>query len=50
MYTRWRRLHGLRRRARTSLQPGDDLLQVAIDYITAHSPVDPVVEGRIVGP
>ena len=32
------------------LQPGDDLLQVAIDYITAHSPVDPVVEGRIVGP
>ena len=32
------------------LQPGDDLLQVAIDYITAHSPVDPQVEGRIVGP
>ena len=31
-------------------QPGDDLLQVTIDYITAHSPVDPVVEGRIVGP
>jgi len=31
-------------------QPGDDLLQVAIDYITAHSPVAPVVEGRIVGP
>jgi 2',3'-cyclic-nucleotide 2'-phosphodiesterase (5'-nucleotidase family) len=31
-------------------QPGDDLLQVSIDYITAHSPVDPVVEGRIVGP
>ena len=28
-------------RARTSLQPGDDLLQVTIDYITAHSPVDP---------
>ena len=32
------------------LQPGDDLLQVAIDYVTAHSPVAPVVEGRIVGP
>jgi len=31
-------------------QPGDDLLQVAIDYVTAHSPVGPVVEGRIVGP
>jgi 2',3'-cyclic-nucleotide 2'-phosphodiesterase (5'-nucleotidase family) len=32
------------------LQPGDDLLQVAIDYIGANSPVDPQVEGRIVGP
>jgi 2',3'-cyclic-nucleotide 2'-phosphodiesterase (5'-nucleotidase family) len=32
------------------LQPGDDLLQVAIDYVTANSPVGPVVEGRIVGP
>jgi 2',3'-cyclic-nucleotide 2'-phosphodiesterase (5'-nucleotidase family) len=32
------------------LQPGDDLLQVAIDYVTANSPVAPVVEGRIVGP
>ena len=31
-------------------QPGDDLLQVTIDYITASSPVGPVVEGRIVGP
>ena len=31
-------------------QPGDDLLQVTVDYITAHSPVDPVVDGRIVGP
>ena len=30
------------------LQPGDALLDIAIDYITAHSPVDPVVEGRIV--
>ena len=32
------------------LQPGDDLQQVAVDYITAHSPVAPVVEGRVVGP
>jgi 2',3'-cyclic-nucleotide 2'-phosphodiesterase (5'-nucleotidase family) len=32
------------------LQPGDDLLQVTIDYVTANSPVGPVVEGRIVGP
>jgi 2',3'-cyclic-nucleotide 2'-phosphodiesterase (5'-nucleotidase family) len=31
-------------------QPGDDLLQVTIDWITAHSPVDPVVDGRIVEP
>ena len=31
-------------------QPGDDLLQVSIDYVAAHSPVGPVVEGRIVGP
>jgi 2',3'-cyclic-nucleotide 2'-phosphodiesterase (5'-nucleotidase family) len=31
-------------------QPGDDLLQVAVDYVTANSPVGPVVEGRIVGP
>ena len=30
------------------LQPGDDLLQVAIDYVAAHSPVGPVVDGRIV--
>ena len=30
-------------------QPGDALLDVAIDYVTANSPVDPVVEGRIVG-
>ena len=28
-------------------QPGDDLLQVAADYVTANSPVGPVVEGRI---
>ena len=32
------------------LQPGDDLLQVAIDYVTAHSPVAPTVDGRIFGP
>jgi 2',3'-cyclic-nucleotide 2'-phosphodiesterase (5'-nucleotidase family) len=32
------------------LQPGDDLLQVAIDYVGANSPVGPVVEGRIIGP
>ena len=31
-------------------QPGDDLMQVTVDYITANSPVAPVVEGRIVGP
>jgi len=29
-------------------QPGDDLLQVAIEYVTANSPVAPVIEGRIV--
>lgn len=29
-------------------QPGDDLLQVAIEFITANSPVAPVVEGRFV--
>jgi 2',3'-cyclic-nucleotide 2'-phosphodiesterase (5'-nucleotidase family) len=32
------------------LQPGDDLLLVAIDHVTANSPVGPVVDGRIVGP
>lgn len=32
------------------LQPGDDLMQVTVDYIAAHSPVGPVVEGRIIGP
>jgi 2',3'-cyclic-nucleotide 2'-phosphodiesterase (5'-nucleotidase family) len=32
------------------LMPGDDLLQVTIDYVAANSPVGPVVEGRIVGP
>jgi 2',3'-cyclic-nucleotide 2'-phosphodiesterase (5'-nucleotidase family) len=31
-------------------QPGDDLLQVAIDYVADNSPVAPAVEGRIVGP
>ncbi len=32
------------------LQPGDALLDVSIDYVTANSPVAPVVDGRIVGP
>jgi 2',3'-cyclic-nucleotide 2'-phosphodiesterase (5'-nucleotidase family) len=32
------------------LQPGDDLLQLAIDYVTANTPVGPVVDGRIGGP
>jgi len=30
------------------LQPGDDLLQVTTEHVTANSPVGPVVEGRIV--
>jgi 2',3'-cyclic-nucleotide 2'-phosphodiesterase (5'-nucleotidase family) len=30
------------------LQPGDGLLEVTIEYITANSPVAPVVDGRIV--
>ena len=29
------------------LTPGDGLLEVTIEYITANSPVAPVVEGRI---
>ena len=29
-------------------QPGDDLLQVAIDYVDANSPVSAAVEGRMV--
>jgi 2',3'-cyclic-nucleotide 2'-phosphodiesterase (5'-nucleotidase family)/predicted AlkP superfamily phosphohydrolase/phosphomutase len=29
------------------LQPGDALLDVVISYITAHSPIAPVVDGRI---
>ncbi|HEX6140720.1 MAG TPA: bifunctional UDP-sugar hydrolase/5'-nucleotidase, partial [Candidatus Limnocylindria bacterium] len=32
------------------LQPGDDLMEVTVAYIGAHSPVSSVVEGRIVGP
>ncbi len=32
------------------LQPGDDLMQIAVDYIADNSPVDPVEEGRITGP
>jgi 2',3'-cyclic-nucleotide 2'-phosphodiesterase (5'-nucleotidase family) len=31
-------------------QPGDTLLNVVIDYVAAHSPVGPVVGGRILGP
>jgi 2',3'-cyclic-nucleotide 2'-phosphodiesterase (5'-nucleotidase family) len=30
------------------LQPGDGLLEITIEYITANSPVAPVVEGRLV--
>jgi hypothetical protein len=30
------------------LQPGDDLMNVVIEYIAAHSPVSAVVEGRII--
>jgi hypothetical protein len=30
--------------------PGDTLLDVAIDYLAAHSPVAPAIEGRVVGP
>ncbi len=30
-------------------QPGDALLDIVVDYIGAHSPVDPVVDGRLVG-
>jgi 2',3'-cyclic-nucleotide 2'-phosphodiesterase (5'-nucleotidase family) len=30
------------------LQPGDGLLEITIEYIAAHSPVAPVVEGRLV--
>ena len=30
------------------LQPGDGLLEISIDYVTAHSPVAPLVEGRVV--
>ena len=29
------------------LQPGDALLDIAVDYVTANSPVGPTVEGRI---
>jgi 2',3'-cyclic-nucleotide 2'-phosphodiesterase (5'-nucleotidase family) len=31
-------------------QPGDALLDVAVDYVAAHPNIDPVVEGRITGP
>ena len=29
-------------------QPGDDLMQVVVDYIGANSPVAPVVDGRLI--
>ena len=32
------------------LIPGHTLLDISIDYVTANSPVAPVIEGRIVGP
>jgi 2',3'-cyclic-nucleotide 2'-phosphodiesterase (5'-nucleotidase family) len=32
------------------LQPGDALLDVAIEYIAARPNIDPIVDGRIVGP
>jgi hypothetical protein len=32
------------------LQPGDALLDIILDYSAAHSPIDPLVEGRIVRP
>ena len=45
---RRRRLHGFLAGTGPNVsQPGDDLLQVTIDYITANSPVGPVVDGRI---
>ena len=31
-------------------QPGDALLDVAVDYVAAHPNIDPVVEGRTTGP
>jgi hypothetical protein len=31
-----------------ALLPGDGVLEVTIEYITANSPVAPVVDGRIV--
>lgn len=32
------------------LFPGDGLLEISVDFVTAHSPVNPQVEGRIIGP
>ncbi len=32
------------------LQPGDALLDLAIEYVTARPNIDPIVDGRIVGP
>ena len=30
--------------------PGDDLLELTIEYVAANSPVAPEVDGRILGP
>ena len=32
------------------LQPGDALLDLAVDYVAARPMIDPIVDGRIVGP
>ena len=29
------------------LTPGDGLLEISIEWVTAHSPVDPQIEGRV---
>ena len=47
---RRRRLHRARRGNRRAPARVTGLLEITVDYITANSPVDPVVEGRIVGP
>ena len=36
--------------AANGAEPGDSLLDVATAYVTAHAPVGPAAEGRIVGP
>ena len=45
----WRRLHGFQGGTNVQ-QPGDALLDVAIEYIHAHSPVSQTVDTRVVGP